>query len=201
MLRSPGRFYVGVIDALDKKGICAAFDSEELQVATSGELSDQFALRTSRGYLRFGPSIYRATCRPAAIPLGHPPFPPSNGCKLASSLELTCTREESVYYADVERSIDDVLRQHPEVFDFGVHATGADWPGVRDFERYHELIAQSLIAKGYCSRFDGEEIVVKKHKYSGFVGVEYEGGKIGEPEGIRATKKLLEVVRAELAKG
>ena len=45
------------------------------------------------------------------------------------------------------------------------------------------------------------DIVVKKHKYSGYVGIEYEGGKIGEAEGIRATKKLLETVRDELAKG
>jgi hydroxypyruvate isomerase len=45
------------------------------------------------------------------------------------------------------------------------------------------------------------EIVVKKHKYSGFIGVEYEGSKISEAEGIKATKKLLETVRAELAKG
>ncbi len=45
------------------------------------------------------------------------------------------------------------------------------------------------------------ELVVKKYKYHGFVGIEYEGGKIGEPEGIKATKKLLETVRAELAKG
>lgn len=44
-------------------------------------------------------------------------------------------------------------------------------------------------------------IVVKKHKYSGFVGIEYEGGKIGEAEGIKATKKLLETVRDEMAKG
>ena len=43
--------------------------------------------------------------------------------------------------------------------------------------------------------------MVKKHKYHGFVGIEYEGGKIGEPEGIRATKKLLETVGAEMAKG
>ena len=35
--------------------------------------------------------------------------------------------------------------------------------------------------------------------YHGYVGIEYEGGKISEPEGIRATKKLLEKVRAELA--
>lgn len=37
--------------------------------------------------------------------------------------------------------------------------------------------------------------------YKGFVGIEYEGGKLGEPEGIRATKKLLERVHAELSKG
>jgi L-ribulose-5-phosphate 3-epimerase len=42
------------------------------------------------------------------------------------------------------------------------------------------------------------ELVLKKHKYNGFIGIEYEGGKIGEPEGIRATKKLLETVRAEM---
>ncbi|HET6881572.1 MAG TPA: sugar phosphate isomerase/epimerase family protein [Pirellulales bacterium] len=35
--------------------------------------------------------------------------------------------------------------------------------------------------------------------YHGYVGIEYEGRKLSEPEGIRATKKLLEKVRAELA--
>lgn len=36
--------------------------------------------------------------------------------------------------------------------------------------------------------------------YHGYVGIEYEGGKLSEPEGIRATKKLLERVHAELSK-
>ena len=45
------------------------------------------------------------------------------------------------------------------------------------------------------------DIVVKKHKYRGYVGIEYEGGKISEADGIKATKKLLETVRAEMAKG
>lgn len=36
--------------------------------------------------------------------------------------------------------------------------------------------------------------------YHGYVGIEYEGGKLGEPEGIKATKKLLERVHAELSK-
>jgi sugar phosphate isomerase/epimerase len=31
--------------------------------------------------------------------------------------------------------------------------------------------------------------------YHGYVGIEYEGGKLSEPEGIKATKKLLERVR------
>jgi hypothetical protein len=162
LIISPGRFYVGIINKLDKKGICAGFDSEELQVKTSNAFNDQYALRTSRGFLRTGLSIYRATCFPAAFPTPLPPFPPSNGCKLAPSLELTCTRESSLYYADVERSIDDVMNRHPEVFDFSVHATGANWPGVRDFFAYHEFVAESMIAKGYCSRFDGEELVAKK---------------------------------------
>ncbi|MGL4419521.1 MAG: sugar phosphate isomerase/epimerase family protein [Gemmataceae bacterium] len=43
------------------------------------------------------------------------------------------------------------------------------------------------------------EIVIKKHKYSGFVGIEYEGSKLSEKDGILATKKLLEKVAANLA--
>lgn len=34
--------------------------------------------------------------------------------------------------------------------------------------------------------------------YHGYLGIEYEGGKLSEPEGIRATKKLLEKVSDEL---
>jgi sugar phosphate isomerase/epimerase len=37
--------------------------------------------------------------------------------------------------------------------------------------------------------------IVTDAGYKGWVGVEYEGGKLSEPEGIRATKKLLEKVR------
>jgi sugar phosphate isomerase/epimerase len=40
--------------------------------------------------------------------------------------------------------------------------------------------------------------IVKDAGYKGFVGIEYEGGKTSEPEGIKLTKKLLEKVRQEL---
>lgn len=35
-------------------------------------------------------------------------------------------------------------------------------------------------------------------KYNSFFGIEYEGSKLSEPDGIRATKKLLEKVREEM---
>lgn len=184
-ITSPGRFFVGVIENLDKKGLCAGFDTEEIQIKNSNAFNDQFHLRTSRGFLRFGPSIYRATCFPAAFPLPPPPFLPNNGCKLAPSREITCWREEeNNYLSDVERSIDDVMRDHPEVFDFNVHAPGANWPGVQDFDRYHELVVRSLIAKGYCAIFDTEEIQVKKEsRFSEHFDIHLGDGYVRRGEG------------------
>jgi hydroxypyruvate isomerase len=40
---------------------------------------------------------------------------------------------------------------------------------------------------------------VKDSGYQGYIGIEYEGERMSEEDGIRATKKLLEKVRAELA--
>jgi L-ribulose-5-phosphate 3-epimerase len=85
-----------------------------------------------------------------------------------------------------------------------------------EYDRYKgvdELMpyAKGVSAKSHDFNDKGEEtktdyrkmldIVCKKHKYHGYIGVEYEGGKISEADGIKATKKLLETVRAELAKG
>ncbi|WP_165225110.1 sugar phosphate isomerase/epimerase family protein [Aquisphaera insulae] len=38
--------------------------------------------------------------------------------------------------------------------------------------------------------------IVEKAGYSGFVGIEYEGERLSEPDGIRATKKLLDKILA-----
>jgi L-ribulose-5-phosphate 3-epimerase len=42
------------------------------------------------------------------------------------------------------------------------------------------------------------DIVVVKHGWRGHIGIEYEGGKISEDEGIVATRKLLERVRTKI---
>jgi L-ribulose-5-phosphate 3-epimerase len=41
--------------------------------------------------------------------------------------------------------------------------------------------------------------IVKDSGYKGWVGIEYEGSKLSEEEGIMATKRLLEKVFAQLA--
>jgi L-ribulose-5-phosphate 3-epimerase len=91
-----------------------------------------------------------------------------------------------------------------------------DFGNFGNYDRYKGVDELMPFAKGVSAKshdFDdkGEEthtnyhrmmaLVVTKHKYHGYVGVEYEGGKLSEPDGIKMTKKLLEVVRAELAKG
>lgn len=64
--------------------------------------------------------------------------------------------------------------------------------------------AKGVSAKSYDFDENGNETtldyprimkIVSDAGYHGFVGIEYEGGRLSEPEGIKATKKLLESVR------
>ena len=83
-----------------------------------------------------------------------------------------------------------------------------------EYDRYKgvtELMpfAKAVSAKSHDFNEVGEEIHTDYHRmmkivldagYRGFVGIEYEGSKMSEADGIRATKKLLEKVHVELAK-
>ena len=83
----------------------------------------------------------------------------------------------------------------------------------REYDRYQgvgELMpfAKGVSAKTYDFDESGNETsidfmrmmtVVLDAGYRGFVGIEYEGTRLSEPEGIRASKSLLERIRAELA--
>ncbi|HVX14775.1 MAG TPA: sugar phosphate isomerase/epimerase family protein [Pirellulales bacterium] len=85
----------------------------------------------------------------------------------------------------------------------------------KDYDRYKgvtELMpfAKAVSAKSHDFDEKGNEThtdyrrmmkIVVDAGYHGYVGIEYEGGGISEPEGIRATKRLLEKVREELAAG
>ncbi len=78
------------------------------------------------------------------------------------------------------------------------------YKGVDEMMPYAKAVSaksKDFDADGNCIETDYKKMmeIVLKHGYHGFVGIEYEGGKISEPEGIKATKKLLERVREELA--
>ncbi len=92
--------------------------------------------------------------------------------------------------------------------DFGNFRIGGDeW-----YDRYkgvEELMpfAKAVSAKSHDFDADGNETktdylrmmkIVLAAGYSGYVGIEYEGGKLDEFAGIRATKLLLEKVREQL---
>lgn len=82
------------------------------------------------------------------------------------------------------------------------------------YDRYKGVTELMPFAKAVSAKthdFDerGEEIHTDYHKmmkivldagYRGFVGIEYEGEKMSEADGIKATKKLLERVHTELSK-
>ena len=78
------------------------------------------------------------------------------------------------------------------------------YQGVEELMPY----AKAVSAKSYGFDAEGNETntdyrrmmnIVLAAGYRGYVGIEYEGSKLGEAEGILATKKLLEPVRAELS--
>ena len=93
--------------------------------------------------------------------------------------------------------------------DFGNFRIG----GGKTYDRYKgvkELMpfAKAVSAKSHDFDDNGNEIHTDYHKmmkividagYRGYVGVEYEGSKLGEYDGIKATKKLLESVREKLS--
>ena len=85
-----------------------------------------------------------------------------------------------------------------------------DWGTREMYDRYKgvaELMpyAKAVSAKSHDFDTEGDELhtdyekmigIVLDAGYRGWIGIEYEGGKIGEFEGIIRTKDLLEKVRA-----
>ena len=112
---------------------------------------------------------------------------------------------------------------HPRVGtlpDFG-NWRQSEWGGpeggaaAAEFDRYRGVDLMMPWAKGVSAKsydFDaaGNEtntdfermlLIVLKHGYHGHLGIEYEGEKMSEKEGILATKRLLERVREGLVRG
>lgn len=84
---------------------------------------------------------------------------------------------------------------------------------IEEYDRYKGVqemmpFAKAVSAKSYDFDETGKETtidylrimkIVKDAGYTGFVGIEYEGDRLSEEEGVRATKSLLERVGRELS--
>lgn len=180
---STGQFYVGVIQKLDKKGICAGFDGEELQVKNSNQFNDQYHLVTSSFIVRRGPSSYMATCYPAAFPTPLPPYIPAGSCSLAPSREITCGRESFRYLDQVQASVEDVARAHPEVLEVK-DQRGEGGYRILDGAKFVQYTLDAIRSRGFCARHDGEEFVVKKENtFSEHFDLELSEGYVRRGEG------------------
>jgi hypothetical protein len=154
-----GGYYVEVIKALDRMGLCAAFDGDEIGVKLDDNLSEQYDILTSTEMVR---TFYIGYCRPAVFPQSERPVGPIvEGCNLPASTYVACGTPESRFYWEVEAAIDELLAERPDLFDETDFAPGQGWPAFRDGEAYHEAMLEKLRGKGYCAWFDGEEIQMK----------------------------------------
>lgn len=126
-----------------------------------------------------------------------------------ATLELNCIVENhgglsshGDWLAGVMKKVD-----HPRV------GTLPDFGNFYEYDRYKGVEEMMPFAKGVSAKShdfdkDGNEThtdyvrmlkIVMAAGYHGRIGIEYEGEKASEPDGIRATKRLLEKVRAQLS--
>jgi hypothetical protein len=185
--RSSGQFYVAVIDKLDRMGLCAAFDGEEVGIKNENGFSDQYHLLTSRFIVRREESAYQVTCYPAAHPTSLPSYEPAGDCALAPSRDITCGQEGQTMYADVDAAIAQVAREHPEVFDIGDQRGDGGYRIVQPEPFKSHLIAAAK-ARGMCARHDGEEFVFKRqNRFSEHYDLESSAGYVRRGEGTYAS--------------
>ena len=164
---SPGQYYVGLIQNLDRMGLCADFDGEELQVKSDNTFNDQYDVQTSNNFVLRGPTMYKSTCLPASFPSSLAPPPSVPGCSLPGSREKACGRESPTLLGPLEAAIDQVMREHPEYFDFGDTQPGTGFVKIVNPDAYFRDLTAALTRQGLCAFYDGEEMAIKReNRYS-----------------------------------
>jgi hypothetical protein len=179
-----GAYFVGIIEILDRRGICAHTDNgEELGVKRNNDYSEQYDILTSKDLIR---RYYVGTCTPAVFPVGEPPiYPVPKGCSLPPSYYIACGRPGSgLYIDDVEAAIDQFMQEHPELFDPSDFVPPG-WPRVKDPAAYQNGVVDILAGKGYCGIFDGEEITLKRtNEFSEHYDINYADDYVRRGPGI-----------------
>jgi hypothetical protein len=167
-IASVGQYYVGLIERLDRMGLCADFDGEELQVKSDNSFNDQYDVQTSNNFILRGPTSYKSTCFPAAFPSSLTPPPSVAGCTLSGSREKACGRESATLLAPLEAAIDQVMREHPEYFNPGDTQPGTGFIKILNPDAYFRDLTIAITRQGgVCAYYDGEEMAIKReNRYS-----------------------------------
>jgi sugar phosphate isomerase/epimerase len=87
-------------------------------------------------------------------------------------------------------------------FDLGSGQQYDPYRGVAEMMPFAKAVSAKTYdfdAQGNETRIDYRRMmnIVLSSRYCGYVGIEYEGDRLAEPAGIRATKRLLETIRAQ----
>jgi hypothetical protein len=164
-----GAYLKAVADALDRQGICAVFDGEEIWVSDGGGYNEHYDIITADGFSWVN---YAVTCNPALpMPRLPPPAPVRDPeCRSLPASALTfCSRPSSVYDGDVWDAQDQLIaedraRPTPQIFNFNVKLGGLDYGYlIADQDRYIAGLLTKIRAKGLCAMFDGTEFLVKRN--------------------------------------
>lgn len=159
-----------VADALDRQGVCAVYDGEEIWVSDGGGYNEHYDIMTAEG---FSYTNYTVTCRPALPMPRLPPAPPVRDpdCRnLPPSAFTFCTKDSATYDGDAFDAQDLVIaedraRPAPQIFNFNERFGGGADYGYRITNEplYISEILKKLKAKGFCAIYDGDEFLVKRN--------------------------------------
>lgn len=159
-----------VADALDRQGVCAVHDGEELWVSDGGGYNENYDIITAAG---FSWTNYNVTCNPALPMPRLPPAPPVRDpeCRSLPPSALTfCSGAPTVYDGDVWDAQDQLIaedraRPTPQIFNFNRRFNSStDYGyGIIDEPLYIQELLKKIRAKGLCAMYDGDEFLVKRN--------------------------------------
>ena len=101
---------------------------------------------------------------PGATPT--PPPPRGSGCGLPAGTGsgANCPYQSASFQSDVERAIDNTIRDYPGLFDKRddrCPSLGNGCPRILDADGYWNAVTTEMQRLGYCATNDGEELAVK----------------------------------------
>jgi hypothetical protein len=168
-IRVAGVYLKTVVDSLDRRGICAVFDGEEINARDGGGYNENWDIITAGGGSWMS---YSVTCAPAQ-PL--PPLPPTPivkdpTCSIPPSASTFCVKQSPAYDFEIYDAQDQVIaddraRPKPLVFDFN-DSFSKPLPyayKIINDQMYVSEILKKLKAKGMCAIYDGDEFQIKRN--------------------------------------